>query len=87
MYLTIYITRSTSQIYSDYGRPSSRVGKKVRQLDSFLAFRKQLTFRDITTGFPAKLRLRNDYRNCILMTFQCDPFKCFWLVVQLGQSA
>ena len=28
----------------------------------------QPTFRDATTGFPAKWRLRNDYRNSILMT-------------------
>ena len=30
--------------------------------------RKQPTFRDATTGFPAKWRLRNERRNSILMT-------------------
>ena len=30
--------------------------------------RKLLTFRNITTGFPAKWRLRNEQTNCILMT-------------------
>ena len=30
--------------------------------------RKQLTFVDATTGFPAKWRLRNERRNSILMT-------------------
>ena len=32
------------------------------------SLRKQSTFGDATTGFPAKWRLRNDYRNSILMT-------------------
>ena len=32
------------------------------------SLRKQPTFRDATTGFPAKWRLRNDCRNSILMT-------------------
>ena len=34
----------------------------------FLSLRKQLTFGDATTGFPAKWRLRNEHRNFILMT-------------------
>ena len=32
------------------------------------SLRKQLTFGDATTGFPAKWRLRNECRNYILMT-------------------
>ena len=32
------------------------------------SLRKQPTFRDATTGFPAKWRLRNECRNSILMT-------------------
>ena len=34
----------------------------------FLSLRKQPTFGDATTGFPTKWRLRNEYRNSILMT-------------------
>ena len=33
-----------------------------------LSLRKQQTYRDATTGFPAKWRLRNERRNSILMT-------------------
>ena len=33
-----------------------------------LSLRKQPSFRDATTGFPAKWRLRNERRNSILMT-------------------
>ena len=33
----------------------------------FLSLRKQPTFGDVTTGFPAKWRLRNEHRNSILM--------------------
>ena len=40
---------------------------KYRDL-SVVSLRKQPTFHDATTGFPAKWRLRNDYRNSILMT-------------------
>ena len=35
---------------------------------SNVSLRKQLTFGDATTGFPAKWRLRNKRRNSILMT-------------------
>ena len=34
----------------------------------FLSLRKQVTFGDTTTGFPAKWCLRNEHRNFILMT-------------------
>ena len=34
------------------------------------SLRKQPTFRDATTGFPAKWRLRNEYRNSIMMTYR-----------------
>ena len=34
----------------------------------FLSLRKQPTFGDATTGFPAKWHLRNEHRNSILMT-------------------
>ena len=34
----------------------------------FLSLRKQLTFRDVTTAFPAKWHPRNERRNSILMT-------------------
>ena len=40
---------------------------KYRDL-SVVSLRKQPTFRDATTGFPAKWRLRNERRNSILMT-------------------
>ena len=40
---------------------------KYRDL-SVVSLRKQPTFRDATTGFPAKWRLRNECRNSILMT-------------------
>ena len=33
-----------------------------------ISLRKQPTFRDATSGFPAKWRLRNEHRNSILMT-------------------
>ena len=32
-----------------------------------VTIRKQPTFRDVTTGFPAKLRLRNERRNSKLL--------------------
>ena len=34
----------------------------------WMSLRKQPTFGDATTGFPAKWTLRNEYRNSILMT-------------------
>ena len=34
-----------------------------------ISLRKQLTFQDATSGFPAKRRLRNERRNSILMTY------------------
>ena len=37
-------------------------------LRQYASLRKQLTFGDATTGFPAKFRLRNKRRNSILMT-------------------
>ena len=75
MHPAIYITKSTSQVYSDYVRTLRPGRKKGQAVGVILSLRKQLTFRDTTTGFPAKLRLRNDCRNSILMTFHCDPFK------------
>ena len=54
------------------GATYSPLSKKRRW--SFLSLwyicslRKQLTFGDATTGFPAKWRLRNERRNSILMT-------------------
>ena len=42
------------------------------------SLRRQPTFRDATTGFPAKWRRRNEYRNSIPMT--CGYWECFWLV-------
>ena len=43
---------------------------------------KQPTFRDATTGFHAKWRLRNKRRNSMLMTCHYPELgiKCFWLV-------
>ena len=35
---------------------------------TYRRLRKQLIFREATTGFPAKWRLRNERRNSILMT-------------------
>ena len=42
--------------------------KSSRYVLYCLSLRKQLTFRYVTTGFPAKWRLRNECRNSILMT-------------------
>ena len=42
--------------------------KSSRYVLYCLSLRKQLTFRYITTGFPAKWRLRNECRNSILLT-------------------
>ena len=43
--------------------------------------RKKRTFREATTGFPAKWRLRNDRRNSILMTRHYPDLGCMcsWL--------
>ena len=38
-------------------------------LRAMISLRKQLTFQDATSGFPAKRRLRNERRNSILMTY------------------
>ena len=38
------------------------------QFGSEASLRKQPTFHDATTGFPAKKRLKNEFRNSILMT-------------------
>ena len=40
----------------------------LRRQGKFVSLRKQRTFGDATTGFPAKWRLRNERRNSILMT-------------------
>ena len=37
-------------------------------VEASTSLRKQPTFRDATTGFPTKWRLRNEHRNSILMT-------------------
>ena len=56
------------------GFPISPLGYKPHSRFAFLEFsllcslRKQPTFGDVTTGFPAKWRLRNKRRNSILMT-------------------
>ena len=56
------------------GFPISPLGYKPYSRFAFLEFsllcslRKQPTFGDVTTGFPAKWRLRNERRNSILMT-------------------
>ena len=43
---------------------STKIGRSL----SNSSLREQPTFRDATTGFPAKLRLRNELRNSVLMT-------------------
>ena len=56
------------------GFPISPLGYKPHSRFAFLEFsllcslRKQPTFGDVTTGFPAKWRLRNKRRNSILRT-------------------
>ena len=47
------------------------------------SLRKQPTFCDATTGFPAKWRLSDDFRNSILMMSLLSSGRCFWLVVSL----
>ena len=44
---------------------------------------KQPTFRDVTTGFPAKWRLRNERRNSILMTCHY-PDLVTWVLLLMG---
>ena len=45
-----------------------------------VAWENSQQFRDATTGFPAKWRLRNERRNSILMTrYYPDVGFCFWL--------
>ena len=41
-----------------------------KEITKDVSLTKQPTFRDATTGFPAKWRLRNERRNSILMTCQ-----------------
>ena len=41
---------------------------KILKYDLNVSLRKQATFRDVTTGFPANWHLRNKRRNFILMT-------------------
>ena len=49
---------------------------------------KQQTFRDATTGFPAKLRLRNEHRNSILMTpHYLDISSAFDWLKQISHAA
>ena len=43
---------------------STKIGRSL----SNSSLREQPTFRDATTGFPAKLRLRNELRNSVLIT-------------------
>ena len=44
------------------------------------SLRKQPTFRDATTGFPAKWRLRNEYRNSIMMTYLYPDSDWLWQI-------
>ena len=43
----------------------------LSQIQHIFSLRKWPTFRDATTGFPAKWRLRNEGTNFILMTCHC----------------
>ena len=43
----------------------------LSQIQHIFSLRKWPTFRDVTTGFPAKWRLRNEGTNFILMTCHC----------------
>ena len=56
---------------------------------SLLAWKKQPTFHDTTTSFPAKGRLRNERRNSILMTrYHPDLGSASdWLKICFNQSA
>ena len=45
------------------------------------SLRKQPTFSEATTGFPAKWRLRNELRNSILMTPHSTQI---WVVLLIG---
>ena len=47
--------------------------------------RKQPTFGDATTGFPAKWRVRNERRNSILLKRHYQIWVVFWLVVPSGK--
>ena len=50
--------------------------------------RKQPTFRDATTNFPAKWRLRNEGRNSMLMTYRYPDISSAsdWLNICFNQS-
>ena len=50
------------------GKLRVRTGKGKLEKSWNFSLRKQPTLRDVTTGFPAKWRLRNKRRNSILMT-------------------
>ena len=49
----------------------SRLLRQIQHILRIFSLIKQPTFRDPTTGFPAKWRLRNEGTNFILMTFHC----------------
>ena len=51
----------------------------------FISLRKQPTFRDAKTGFPAKWRLENERRKSILM--MCHFTTQVWVVLLLGRAA
>ena len=68
----VFLVKDEKQLFSSRStvclgckRTSSGTVKNDRLYPNL---RKKRTFRDATTGFPAKWRLRNDRRNSILMT-------------------
>ena len=54
--------------------PTQKYTIRHTLVDELLSLRKQPTFRDATSGFPAKRRLRNEHRNSILMTIGWSKF-------------
>ena len=58
--------------------------RRMPNFDVFLRLRKQSTFRDATTGFPAKGRLRNERRNSILSWRVTTRV---WILLLIGRAA
>ena len=66
--VSITLTSATEQMWTTWQKNIGRGAAVLCRKYCFPCRRKQPTFLDATTGFPAKWRLRNERRNSILMT-------------------
>ena len=66
--LSITLTSATEQMWTTWQKNIGSGAAVLCRKYCFPRRRKQPTFLDATTGFPAKWRLRNKRRNFILMT-------------------